>query len=128
MRFLNRVPRLPLLLLWASVVILFTTLPHPLPLIRAFARMLGGNDVGDAIGHASLFGSLTLLLYWALRLRLRFTLAFWLAVVIVLTLSTATELSQHFSPERTVSLSDLLANWVGILAIATLVSFRVRTS
>jgi VanZ family protein len=90
--------------------------------------MLGGNDVGDAIGHASLFGLLTLLLYWALRLRLRFALAFWLAVGIVLAISTMTELSQHFSPERTVSLSDLLANWVGVLAIATLISFRVRTS
>lgn len=128
MRFLDRVPRWSLLLGWATVVILFTTMPHPLPLVRTLARLLGGDDVGDAIGHASLFGSLTLLLYWTLRLRLRFALAFWLAVVSVLTLSTATELSQQFSPERTVSLSDLLANWVGVLALATLISFHSRTS
>lgn len=128
MRLLDRFPRWFLLLIWATVVILFTTLPQPFPVVRTLARWLGGNDVGDAIGHASLFGSLTLLVYWTLRLRLRFAIAFWLAVGSVLALSTATEFSQQFTDGRTLSLSDLLANWVGVLAIATLISFRARVS
>lgn len=128
MRLLDRLPRWLLLLTWAAVVILLTTLPRPFPVVRTIAQLLGGNDVGDAIGHASLFGSLTLLVYWALRLRLRFALAFWLAVGLTLALSTATELSQQFTAGRTVSLSDLLANWVGVLAVATIISFHARAS
>lgn len=128
MRLLDRFPRWFLLLIWATVVILFTTLPQPFPFVRTLARLLGGNDVGDAIGHAALFGSLTLLVYWTLRLRLRFEAAFWLAVGMVFMLSTATEFSQQLIDGRTLTLSDLLANWVGVLAIATIVSFRARTS
>jgi VanZ family protein len=45
----------------------------------------------------------------------------------VLTLSTATEFMQRYAAGRTVSLSDLLANWVGVLAVATVISFWSRT-
>jgi VanZ family protein len=128
MKLLLHLPRWCLLLIWATVVILFTTLPQPFPIVRTLARLLGGNDVGDAIGHASLFGSMTLLVYWTLRLRLGFSFAFWLAIGSVLALSTATEFSQQFTAGRTLSLSDLLANWVGVLAVATVVCFHIRIS
>jgi VanZ family protein len=119
-------PRWLILLLWGIAVILLTTLPKTFPGIRAITRLLGGNDVNDAIVHSLLFASLTLVVYWALRPRLRFALAFWLAVGLVLTLSTATEFMQRYAAGRTVSLSDLLANWVGVLVVATVVSFRSR--
>lgn len=98
-------------------------MPLRIPLIRTIAQLLGGGDVGDAIGHAFLFGSLTLLVYRVLRLRLSFALAFWGAVALVIALGTTTEFLQRFSAERTVSLSDLLANFVGVLGVATLISF-----
>ena len=123
-------PRWLILLVWLIAVILLTTLPRTFFGIRTIARLLGGSDVNDAIGHSLLFASLTLIVYWALRLKLRFALAFWLAVGFVIALSTATEFMQRYAAGRTVSLSDLLANWVGVLAVATVVSFwsRSRTS
>lgn len=110
-----------------GVTVLLTTLPRTFPGIRTIARLLDGSDVNDAIGHALLFGLLTLAVYGALRLRLRFAFAFWLSLGLVLALSTATEWAQRFSAGRTVSLSDLLANWVGVLAVGTVISFCSRT-
>lgn len=127
MKRTDSIPRWLILLMWIGAVLLLTTLPRSFPGIRTIARLLGGSDVNDAIGHGFLFASLTVVLYWALRWRLRFAFAFWLTIALVLVLSTGTEYAQQFASGRTVSLSDLLANWVGIFAAATVISFWSRT-
>ncbi len=113
-----------ILLAFGGVVILLTTVSGRFIVLRLYQRVVGETAVGDAILHGALFGALTAIGYWTLRHRLSFGRAFALAVVVGLALSTLTEISQGATPGRTIALSDLLANWLGVFVAATVVSYR----
>jgi FtsH-binding integral membrane protein len=113
-----------ILLAFGAGVVFLTTVSGRFILLRLYQRVVGETAVGDAILHGTLFALLTALGYWALRRRLSFGRAFILAVVVGLILSAITEFSQSGTPGRTMTLSDLLANWLGVFVTATLVSYR----
>ncbi|MDZ4764081.1 MAG: VanZ family protein [Chloroflexota bacterium] len=115
----------------AVIVVALTTLPRQTFVMQLVERMPHGGAMGDAVGHASLFASLTAVAYLALRhptgrWRASFSVAFWIALCAGLAVGLITELSQANAPGRTVSLSDALANWLGVFVMATLISYRRR--
>ncbi len=119
-------PRPFILLICMTVVIALTTLPATIPAIhemKDLSSLFGHPDITDALGHGSLYGILTGVIFWALRKRLGFTGAFWTALGTALLLGLSTELFQHFSPGRTMQLSDLLGNWLGAMTAAALIGF-----
>jgi hypothetical protein len=113
-----------ILLSFGAVVIFLTTVSGQFSVLRLYQRVVGETAVGDAILHGGLFALLTALSYWALRRRLNFGLALALAVGGGLIVSALTEWSQAATPGRTMTLSDLLTNWLGVFVAATWVSCR----
>lgn len=123
--------RYSLLIVVALLVVALTTLPASAALVQWTTTLFtidAHPNLHDAIGHAALYGTLTAVLYGALRQRAGFSRAFVVTLALVLPLALATELAQRFVPGRTVQLSDLLGNWLGILAIALLICFRQATA
>jgi VanZ family protein len=123
-------PHAFVLLACLTLVVGLTTLPSGFLLLSALKNIAiipGHPNAGDAVGHASLYGILTGVIYWTLRRRVRFTWAFGIALGTALLLGLATELFQHFSPGRTMQLSDLLGNWLGAMTVAALIGFHRPT-
>jgi VanZ family protein len=115
------------LLIVAAFVVALTTLPASVSIIammRNLDTIVGHPNATDALGHASLYGTLTAVIYWALRRRIGFTRAFWVALIGAMGIGLTTELLQHFSPGRTVQLSDLLGNWLGVMTVIALIGYR----
>jgi VanZ like family len=109
-----------------GIVVALTTLPASIifiGLLKNFSLIAGHPNASDAIGHASLYGTLTAVIYWALRGRIGFSRAFWIALLAGLSIGLTTELLQHFSPGRTMQLSDLLGNWLGVMTVIALISY-----
>jgi VanZ family protein len=107
------------------VVIALTTLPDDglIDVVRNFKLIEGHPNASDAIGHGALYGTLTAVTYWALRRRIGFSGAFPVAVGLSLALGIITEIIQHFSPGRTMALSDLLGNWLGVMTVAAVIGY-----
>lgn len=124
----KRVPLHALILLvCAALVIALTTLPTSVRLIGIVRRLIvveGHPNLSDAIGHAALYALLTGVIYWALRSRVGFGWALAIALGASLVAGAATEFLQQYSPGRAMVLSDLLANWLGAMTVALLISFR----
>lgn len=115
------------LVIGLGAVIALTTLPSSVRLIDVLetaSHRSGHPNVTDAIGHATLHGALALLIYWTLYRKIGFARALWVALLVTMALGLTTELIQHFSPGRTMQLSDLLSNWLGAMTAAMLISFR----
>lgn len=87
--------------------------------ISWISRLFGGTDFSDAVGHVLIFAMLALLWQWALRTHVAPQPARHTALLIAVLLGTATELGQHFVPNRGANLWDLAANLSGA-AIAAL--------
>src|SRR4051794_21804777 len=97
--------RWPILLAYALIVVALTTLPGsvvPVEWTRNLFTIAGHPALHDALGHGALYGTLTAVLYWALRGRIGFRRALPLTLVAALLLGLTTELLQHFAPGRTV--------------------------
>lgn len=107
------------------VVIALTTMPDDglIDVVRNFKLIEGHPNASDAIGHGALYGMLTAVTYWALRRRIGFSRAFWVAVGLSLALGAITEVIQYFSPGRTMALSDLLGNWLGVMTVAAVIGY-----
>ena len=84
---------------------------------------IGSTDFGDSIGHAGLFGTLAGIAYVALSLQLTPRHALLWAMILALATGTGTELFQLFVADRATSLSDMLANWLGVFVVAFTISF-----
>ena len=109
-----------------TIVVALTTLPASVSIITfvKHIKLINGHpNANDALGHGTLYGTLTAVIYWALRQRIGFTRAFWIALVGAMALGLTTELLQHFSPGRDVQLSDLLGNWLGAMTAIALIGF-----
>ncbi|NPV68772.1 MAG: VanZ family protein [Anaerolineae bacterium] len=107
-------------LLWTAVVLTLMLSPSGEgTLTRWLSQLLGGTEATDALGHIFLYGSLTLVWGWTLRLHLRRRTAVLAAGVIVLALSFATETAQEFVATRGTAALDYAANLTGVgLAMA----------
>ena len=115
-----------ILLACAVVVVALTTLPRSAGFVRlvyGITLIEGHPNANDAIGHAVLYGTLTAVTFWALRRRAGFERAFWIALATGLLLGSLTEFIQQFSPGRSMTLSDLLANWLGVMSVGLLLSY-----
>lgn len=106
-------------------VVALTTLPLSVNVIHAVKQISvidGHPNANDALGHAALFGTLTVVIYWALRRWVGFAPAFALALGMTLLLGLLTEFTQQFTG-RTMMLTDLLGNWLGAMTVAAVVAF-----
>ena len=115
-----------ILLACAAVVVALTTIPKSVGIVRlvyGIELIEGHRSANDAIGHAVLYGTLTAVTYWTFRRQLGFERAFWIALATGLLLGSLTEFIQQFSPGRSMTLSDLLANWLGVMSVGLLLSY-----
>lgn len=117
--------RMLVMLVWALFVLTLTTQTDRVPVVHVMIALIGRTELGATVGHASLFGLLTAIAYAALALRLPPRHALLLAMGLALALGTATEFYQHAVDGRTASLSDLLANWLGVFVVAFGVVYRL---
>lgn len=78
---------------------------------------------GDKLGHACLFGFLTLLTNRALSWSFAWRTWLQFGSTAVLTFALVEELSQHFNPNRTLDGVDVVADLIGI-GTATWISAR----
>lgn len=116
------------MLVWALFVVTLTTQTDSVPVVHLMVALIGRTELGATIGHASLFGLLTVIGYAALSLKLPHRYALLLAMGLALTLGTATEFYQQVVDGRSSSLSDLLANWLGVFVAGFVVMYSVAQS
>ena len=115
--------RLIVLIAWGIFAIILTTQSDRLPIVHLMTSTIGSTEVGDAVGHAGLFGVLTFTVYMALSIRLKQEWALLLAMGVVLALGGITEISQFGVWHRAPSISDLLANSLGVFVIGFFISY-----
>jgi VanZ family protein len=111
------------LVAWGTLAIVLTTQSDHLPIVHLMTSTLGSTEFGDAFGHAGLFGVLTFAVYIAMAIWLKREWALPLAMILVLSLGGLTELSQFGVLHRTPSISDLLANALGVFVVGFLMSY-----
>jgi hypothetical protein len=110
---------------WGLFVLLLTTLPGNVPLVKVLAEFIGGTDSSAMVGHVSLFAILTLLTWRALTQWFDARYAVLMAIVAALLIGTSTEVFQWFVSERNATLADLFSNWLGAFMIGFVVSVRL---
>ncbi len=115
--------RLIVLVVWGVFAIILTTQSDRLPLVHLMTSTIGSTEAGDAVGHAGLFGVLTSTVYVVLSIRLKREWALLLAMCSALVLGAVTEISQFGVWHRAPSISDLLANALGVFVVGFLVSY-----
>jgi VanZ family protein len=79
------------------------------------SNLFGGTEITDAIGHIIITTILALLWCWTISLYTSAPRTTRLILVGGIVWSFGAELSQHFVPERGISLLDLSANLLGVL-------------
>lgn len=115
--------RAVVLVVWAVFAVILTTQTDRVPVVHLMIATIGSTDIGDAIGHAGLFGTLAFVCYAAFASRLPRRRALPMAMLLALAAGTATELYQLDVTGRSSSLSDLLANYLGIFVVGFAVLF-----
>ncbi|WP_428242764.1 VanZ family protein [Gynuella sp.] len=92
-----------------------------------FFDLVKATPYGDKVGHFCLFGLLTLLLNWATRFRQLGCYRWrpYLGSMLVVVFVVLEELSQGFFPTRTLDITDLLADAVGI-TVFSIISFWLQ--
>lgn len=125
MKLRSAVTPLRLLVLgaWGVFAVILTTQSDRVPLVRLMTRTIGSTDVGDALGHAGLFGVLTFALYMVMAIKLKREWSLPLAMGSALILGLVTELAQIGVVSRVASLNDLLANALGIFMVGFVMSY-----
>lgn len=108
---------------WGALAIVLTTQSDRLPIVHLMTSTIGSTEFGDAFGHAGLFGVLTFAVYMVMAICLKREWALPLAMFLVLSLGSLTELSQFGVFHRTPSISDLLANSLGVFVVGFLMSY-----
>ena len=115
--------RLMALIAWGVLAIVLTTQSDRLPLVHLMTSTIGSTEFGDAFGHAGLFGVLTFAVYMVVAIRFKREWALPLAMALVLSLGGLTELSQFGVLHRAPSVSDLLANSLGVFVVGFALSY-----
>ncbi|MBZ0297903.1 MAG: VanZ family protein [Anaerolineae bacterium] len=112
------------MLVWGVFVLLLTTLPGSVPLVRVLAAAIGNNENSGVFGHIGLFTILTLLTWRALCQWFRPHHALLIAMSFALLTGTSTELFQWFVIDRDSNISDLMGNWLGVFSMGFAISFH----
>ncbi len=112
-----------ILLVWGLFALILTTQTDQVPVVGLMVSTIGSTEVGATIGHAGLFGTLTVLAYLALANFMQRHSALLVTLVGVLLIATATELFQTVVSGRSSSLSDLLANWLGVFIVSFAIAY-----
>jgi VanZ family protein len=115
--------RIIVLAAWGILAIILTTQSDRLPMVHLMTSTIGSTELGDALGHAGLFGVLTFAVYMVMAVRLKREWALPLAMLVVLSLGGLTELSQFGVLNRAPSVSDLLANSLGVFVVGFAMSY-----
>ena len=115
--------RVIVLVAWGVLAIILTTQSDRLPLVHLMTSTIGSTELGDAVGHAGLFGVLTFVVYMVMAIWLKREWALPLAMLVVLSLGGLTELSQFGVLNRAPSVSDLLANSLGVFVVGFAMSY-----
>ncbi len=108
---------------WGLFVLLLTTLPANVPLVKVLSDMIGNSESAGMVGHLGLFSILTLLTCGALIQWFSPRYAVPIAMMGVLLLGTTTEFFQWFVLDRNSTMADLFANWLGVFMAGFLVSY-----
>ena len=109
---------------WVGVVLLLTLMPGDTPLMHLLMPIFSG-EVGGAMGHAGLLGSLTLIGFLGLTNRLPGRRGLLLIMAVALLIGTGTELLQIDVVGRASTATDLLGNWLGVFVAGFVVSMFV---
>jgi len=85
-----------------------------------FFELVASIPYGDKLGHFCLFGLLTLGVNFAFKLKSYKLISFniYVGSTVVLFFVLLEELSQYFIPSRTLDITDLLADVVGIITFS----------
>lgn len=85
-----------------------------------FFELVASIPYGDKLGHFCLFGLLTLVVNFAFKLKSYTLISFniYVGSTVVLFFVLLEELSQYFIPSRTLDITDLLADVVGIITFS----------
>lgn len=118
--------RLIVVLVWGVFAFILTTQSDRVPLVHFMTTTIGSTEFGDAFGHAGLFATLCLLLYVAFSRWLPSYRALVIAMTIALLIGASTEVYQFLVPGRGPSLSDLMANYLGIFVVAFIALSRMK--
>lgn len=113
-----------ILLIWGLFALVLTTQTDQIPVVALMVSTIGSTEIGATIGHAGLFGTLTLLCYLVLTTLMRRHTTLLLALAAMLITATVTELFQAVVSGRSSSLSDLLANWLGVFIVSFGIAYR----
>ena len=119
-----RLFRIVVLAIWVFFALVLTTQTDHVPVVHLMASTIGSTDLGDALGHAGLFGMLAGVGYVTLATRLTPPRALLLAMIFALVVGTSTELFQIMVAGRSSSLSDMLANWLGVFVVGFVACYR----
>jgi hypothetical protein len=111
------------MLVWAAFVLVLTTQSGHVPIVGSIIALLGSTTLTATIGHGALFAILTGLSYVAWTGFIPRLPALLAAIALALTAGTLMELSQILLVDRDASLSDLLANWLGVFVAAFGIAF-----
>jgi len=108
---------------WGLFVLLLTTLPAHVPLVKVLSDMIGNSESAGMVGHVGLFSILTLLTCGAMMQWFSPRYAVPIAMMGVFLLGTTTEFFQWFVLDRNSTMADLFANWLGVFIVGFLVSY-----
>lgn len=106
--------RWTLAMVWTMLVLFLMLSPGDSTQVNGPSQSAGGSEVTDALGHVVLFAILTGCWLWA-------TFPTYQAgsvSIAIVALGVLLELTQHFVPERGISLLDLSANATGVVLTA----------
>lgn len=112
-----------MLIVWGMFALVLTTQTDQMPLVKLVGSTIGSTEFGATLGHIGLFGVLTAVGYLALNHLLTRRQALSLTMLSALPIATTTELFQNVVSGRSSSLSDLLANWLGILLVGFVIAY-----
>jgi VanZ family protein len=90
-----------------------------------FFDFVGSIPYGDKVGHFCLFGFLALGANFACKLK-HFRVAsfnIYVGSILVLVFASIEELSQHFIPNRTLDISDFVADCAGLIVFSIITSY-----
>jgi VanZ family protein len=110
---------------WATFVLILVTLPGDNFFMRAIFSVIDHIWHFDILLHTALFASLTLTLWIMFRQWVDSRHVLLVAMVFALIAGTLTEWGQLYVSERSVTVGDMMGNWLGVFVAGFVVSYSV---
>jgi VanZ family protein len=110
---------------WATFALILVTLPGDNVVMRAIFSVIDHIWHFDILLHTALFASLTLTLWIMFRQWVDSRHVLLVAMALALIAGTLTEWSQLYVAERSVTVGDMMGNWLGVFVAGFVVSYFV---